>query len=66
MNNRVMRAVLIGVAMGVLGFTVDWAVVALNTLKFGATRDVIRGPGGFMLPYLTFCAFSVGWVHCKC
>lgn len=53
--------------MGVLGFAVDWAVVTLNTWKFGTTRAVIQAAGGGgVLPYLTFCAFSVGWVFPLC
>lgn len=55
-----MHAVLIGVAMGTLGFAVDWAVVTLNTIKYGATRAAIRGPGGLVLPYLTYVSISVG------
>ena len=54
------RAVLIGIVMGVLGFAVDWAVVTLNTWKFGATRAAIRDMGGFWAPYLAFTAISVG------
>ena len=46
--------------MGVLGFAVDCAVVALNAIKFGATRAAIRGAAGFVLPYLTFVSISVG------
>ncbi len=51
--------VLIGVVMGTLGFAVDWAVVTLNAIKFGATHTAIRGAGGLILPYLTFVGISV-------
>jgi hypothetical protein len=53
-------AVLIGIAMGVLGFAVDWAVVTLNGWKYGATRAAIAHAGGFWVPYLAFCGISVG------
>lgn len=58
--NRTDRAVLIGIAMGVLGFAVDWAVVTLNGWKYGATRAAIAHAGGFWVPYLAFCGISVG------
>jgi hypothetical protein len=53
-------AVLIGIAMGVLGFAVDWAVVTLNGWKYGVTRAAIAHSGGFWVPYLAFCGISVG------
>ena len=34
LKSEPVHAVLIGAAMGCLGFAVDWAVVELNNLKF--------------------------------
>lgn len=45
-------ALLIGVAMGVLGFVVDWGIEKLNDFKYDNTVSLIKGGGGppFNLP----------------
>ena len=45
-------AVLIGVAMGGLGFAVDWAVVEVNNLKFSGTPG--RSPSPQLHGYSVF------------
>jgi hypothetical protein len=38
-------ALLIGVAMGGLGFSVDWGIEKLNNFKFGSTVASIKSNG---------------------
>jgi chloride channel 7 len=55
-------AVLIGIAMGLVAFGVDWGIEALNALKFGATRSSIQGAmRSFWLPAIAFVLMSVGY-----
>ncbi|KAK9816592.1 hypothetical protein WJX72_002361 [[Myrmecia] bisecta] len=54
-------AFMIGVAMGCIGFVVDWGIQALNDTKFRTTVNVIVSQGGFWVPYSTFIFISVGY-----
>lgn len=45
-------ALLIGVAMGVLGFAVDWGIEKLNNFKYDSTVILIRGGGESSLSVL--------------
>lgn len=38
-------ALLIGLAMGILGFAVDWGIEKLNDFKYDSTVSLIRGGG---------------------
>ncbi|CAK0770655.1 hypothetical protein CVIRNUC_003789 [Coccomyxa viridis] len=52
-------AFLIGVAMGCIGFIVDWGIQTLNDFKYYHTVALIASRGGFLAPFFMYVGISL-------